>query len=580
VLAPDSTSLANSFLPVSGPGNVDSRLEISTSILSGTAGTPVTITAIPQLPWLVFGSLTVDTLAQFAPRPGATLGFFNAGMVFNRGGRLTALGEAGKAIRFRPWQASVAFNGLTFNNPGPGPNPALAPVAQSAMSYVRVDSATGSMGQPANGFCCQSAINAGDHHQLMIDSLVVHKAEQGAVWVGAPGSVMNHVIVDTTGLVSSGFTASYPAVSVGNDVTLRNSLVRRSGANGVFSNGTARLQNLRIVGSVGVALQAETGLLQGDLGSVRADSANAYAYRGNIQNLAMLAPDSATQASSFLPVSGPGNSDSRLEISGSTLVGAPGTPITLTTIPQLPWLVFGNVTIDTLAQLAPRPASTINFFNAGFTFNRGGFITALGEAGKQIRFKPYQASVTFNGLTFQNPGAGPNPALAPIAQSQFTYTRVDSATGSMGQPTNGFCCQAALNAGDHHRLLIDSMTVHKAEQGAVWSAAPATVINNLVVDTTGLVANGFTSTYAAVAVTTGVTLQNTLIRRSGATGLFSNGSARLQSVRVVGSVGVGLQAETGQLLGDLGSVRIDSANAYAYRGTIQNLAILAPDSTT
>jgi len=578
-LASDSTRQANSFIPTSGPGNVDSRLEISTSTLAGST-TPIVMTAIPQLPWLVFGSVTIDTLTTFAPRPAATIGFYNAGMVFNRGGVLQAIGEAGKTIRFRPWQGSVSFNGITFNNPGAGPNPALAPTAESQITFARVDSATGSMGQPPGGFCCQAALNAGDRHRLLVDSVTIHKAEQGAVWAAAPNSVINRVLVDTTGLVGSAFTATYPAVAIGGNVTLQNSLIRRSGANGLLSNSNGRIQNVRVVASVGVALQAESGQLQGDVGGLRADSANSYGYRGTIQNLATLAPDSASQKNTFVPASGPGNADSRLEISGSTLVGTSGSPVTLTAIPQLPWLVFGNVTIDTLAHLAPRPASTITFYNAGMVFQRGGYIDALGEAGKQITFRPYQANVFFNGMTFQNPGPGPNPALAPVAQSQFTYVRVDSATGSMGQPANGFCCQAAINAGDHHRVLIDSMFVHKSEQGAVWAGAPGSVLNHVIVDTTGLVSNGFTATYPAIAVTTGVTLQNALIRRSGAVGLFSNGGARLQNVRVVGSVQEGLQAETGQLLGDLGGVRVDSANAYQYRGTIQNLAIIAGDSTT
>src|SRR6185436_2251212 len=302
ILFPDS--LKQNSLKGNGRGD---SVFVTGGSLNGTS-----VVVRPDLPWLVSGAATIDTLAQLVVRPGARITFQNSYFAFQAGGTLDARGEVGKIITFTPAPGSN-FNGLVFHNPGAGGVPALAPTAVSRLSFVRVDSASG-LGATGSAICCAAAINGGDRHRLLIDSAIVRKSHQGAVFLSAPGSELKRSLIDTTGVAGNNYIASYVAVGLADGTLLQNSLVRRAGNTGVWTTGIgARLQNVRIVASTGVGLQAENGLLAGDMGSVHADSANAYAYRGSLQNLAVLAPDSTSLANSFLPVSGPGNVDSRLE---------------------------------------------------------------------------------------------------------------------------------------------------------------------------------------------------------------------------------------------------------------------------
>ena len=582
-------------------GNENDLAIITAGTLRGIPGThttaaPLVVEAIPGLRWQVHGSAIIDSLARLRARPAADFTFFNGNLSFQSGGNLEANGEAAKVITFRPVPGSGAnFNGLQFQNVGTTPNPNDNLTALSTLSFVRLDSASG-VGTPSGGIChvsCSAAINAGDRHRLMIDNARIHKAWSGAIYVNSPQSEIANTVVDTTGNVSSGYVTNTAAIALGERTLLRETLVHRSGNMGVHTTASpatdtsARLQNVRIVASLSAGLQADGGVLAGDLGSVRIDSANAYPFQGTIQNFATLARDAASQAF-FL-----GNADNAVVITAGTLRGNPvlhsQTPLTVVAIPALRWQVHGSAIIDSLARLQPQPGSDFTFVNGNFVFTSGGTLQAVGDAQNIIRFRPLPGSGTnFGGLQFQNVGSTPNPNDNLTAVSVLAFVRLDSATG-VGTPAGGIChvsCSAAINAGDRHRLLIDNARIHKAWSGAIYTNTPLTQITNSTIDTTGTVAAGYTTNTAALALGERVTLQSSLVYRSGHTGVYTvaspatDTSALLQNVRIVGSRSLGLQADQGVLAGDLGSVRIDSANVYPFQGTIQNFATLARDSVS
>ena len=565
-----------------------------TVFITGGALVGKTVVVRPDLPWVVSTQTTIDTLGVLVPRPGSALRFSSAGLVFQRGGTLDARGEAAKVISFAPLDNSSAnFFGLQFNNPGAAANPVNNPTAVSTLAFVRIDSTSG-QGTPGGGIChnsCVAGIISGDRHRVLVDNAVIRRSASGAIYLNTPGSQITNSTIDTTGTIGTNFTTNTAAVALGEQTLLQNVVVRRSGHVGVYvqaspaTDTAARLQNVRIVASQNIGLDASAGVIAGDHGSVRVDSANGASYRGTIQNLAALARDSVTQLRFR------GNVDDVAIITGGALRGTdgvhtPAAPLVLEAIPGLRWQIEGSPTIDTLAQLRPRAGSDFAFVHTSFTFSRGGTLNAAGEAGKVITFRPLNGN--FHGLQFNSPGAAPNPVNNPTATSTLTFVRVDSASG-VGTPSGGVChnsCSAAVNAGDRHRLLISNARVHKAWSGAIYMNTPGSQIVSSTVDTTGTPANNFTSNTAALALGERTLVQSTVVHRSGGVGIYAvaspatDTSARLQNVRIVASRGIGLQADLGVLAGDLGSVRIDSANVVPFQGSIQNFATIARDSVS
>ena len=539
-----------------------------TVFITGGALVGVTQVVRPDLPWVVSASLTIDTLAVLAPRPGARVLFENSAMLwFQRGGRLTAAGEPAKFIAFAPHNGS-GFGGLRFDSPGAGPNPALAPTVLSTMAYVRVDSASG---QGVNeGVCCfSSAIAGATRHRLELDSVIVRKAHNSAVLLNARRSFMRRSLIDTTGNIGSNYTTAQPALVLNDSARVENSLIARSGQNGIYVPGAgARLTSVRVVDSRGVALQADGGLLDSTSAGVRLDSANASPFHGRIENLGIVAGTAALQSANLL-----GNTDNRVQITGGSL-----TRDTVEAIPALRWVVQSTTTIDTLGRLVAQPGADISFMNSAMLwFQRGGHLNATGTPASFVRFRPTGPGEAFGGLRFDSPGAGPNPALAPTALSTMTYVRVDSASG---QGVNeGVCCFSSAIAGaTRHRLELDSVIVHKAFNTAVSLNARRSFLRRSWIDTTGNVASNWVTTQPAVVLNDSARVENSLIARSGQNGIYAPGTgARLTNVRVTDSEGVGLQADGGVIDSTSVGVRLD-LNAYPFHGRIENFGVVAGTS--
>ena len=543
-------------------GNTD-----NVAVIYGGNLTNKTVEVIPALRWQVSQSPNVDTLAVLQPQPGADITFTDGILHFTRGGTLNAVGTTTNFIRFRP-VAGYNWSGLRFDEPGPGAGGAGTwPYATSTMTYVRVDSAAGTSLNNYTTCCFSAAIAGALRHRLLLDSVIVHKAHNNAIWMNASGSYLKRSLIDTTGNIGSNYTTTHPALALGDSVTVENTLVRRSGYTGIYANQDfALFTNVRVVASLNVALQFDGGRINPASTNVRADSANAYPFYGRIENLGTIANTAALQTSNLL-----GNADNVAVIVGGTLTNR-----TLDVIPALRWQVTQSPNIDTLGVLQPQPGADIRFYDGILHFTRGGTLNAVGTSTNFIRFRPVAGS-NWSGLRFDEPGAGAGGAGTwPYATSTLTYVQVDSAAGTSLNNYSTCCFSAAIAGALRHRLLLDSVIVRKAQNNAIWMNASGSYIKRTLIDTTGNIGSNYTTTQAAIALGDSITVENTLVRRSGYTGIYANQDfALFTNVRVVASQNVALQLDGGTINPTSTGVRADSANAYPFYGRIQNFGIIA-----
>ncbi len=522
-----------------------------TLYVSGNGGVRNTIVTVrPDLPWRVTQLLQIDSAARLDVRPGATLLFFGGYLAMQNGGRLNARGTAALPVTFQLVPGG-SFNGLLFSDP-PLPGGAVPPpIDTSYIVNARISNASGIC-----GYWTCSAVSTYARHMVVIDSSVIRQSGSGGVGLAAPGSRISRSRVDTTGSP----TASYPGIFLGAKTLAESTTVRRSGNIGINADGdSSRVRAVRAVGSLGVGFQADDGRILADQGAVRADSANAYGFRGSIENLATLARDSASQV---LLV---GNADSILTITGGTL-----TRDTITAIPQLRWILESTIYIDTLGHFRPRPGARLSFYYSGITLQRGGTMDAHGQPGKLIRFEP-SGSTYFYGLRFDNPGGGGGPfATMPVALSTLINVRVDSATGQCAV----YGC-AAIATSDRHAVIVDSAHVRMSVSGAVHLAAAGSRISRSTIDTT------IGASYVALALGKNTLAESTTVRRSGSTGVYIGGAVndtvRIRALSILGNVGVGLHAEAGKVIADSASILI-TGSGYAFRGYVDNFAAIARDS--
>ena len=514
-----------------------------------------------DLPWVVSAVTYIDTLAQLVPRPGSRFLFNYGGLIFQRGGRMTAVGTSLDLIHFSPGQGGV-FYGLRFDSPGAGGIPANAPVAVSTMNYVRVDSAQ-SLGSN-DGIGYNAAVYGARRHRLFMDSTVMLMSYYAGAVLAAPGSIIRRSVVDTTGPASNNFVGSQPALILGDSVLVENTLVRRSGQIGLYALGThVDLRNVRVVASLDRGLSLEGGVLAPTTTGVRADSANSYPFYGRIENLAIVAGTGALQTANLM-----GNVNNRLILSGGTLANA-----TLEAHRDLPWRVDAQTNVDTLAQLRPLPGASLTFQNGGFIFQRGGTLSAVGTATDTIRFRS-DGNNAFYGLRFDSPGAGGVPANAPVAVSTMNYVQIDSAQGQSSNDGIGYT--AGVYGARRHRVQIENALLRKSYYAAAVLAAPQSYLRGALIDTTGPASSNYVASYPALILGDTVLVENTLVRRSGQIGLYALGAhVDLRNVRVVASLDRGLSLEGGVLAPTTTGLRADSANSYPFYGRIENLAIVA-----
>jgi len=499
MLARDSVTQVQNLIGTAG--NADNL-----AIVTGGALSRDTVAIIPQLRWRIDNPVYVDTLAQLKARPGARIDVNYWGLQFRQGGTLEAIGTPTNFVVFRATGVST-FYGLRFDSPGAGGIPANAPTAISTLQYVRVDSA---YGHGNDGIGHTAAISAGARHRVIADSVIVRKPYYGAFALSAKHSSIDRSLVDTTGAASSNFTTSEAAIVAGDSVSVHNTLVRRSGSIGIYTAGQAvDLQNVRVVASRDRALSLETGTLDARSTNVRADSANAYPFYGDVQNLAIIARDSLTQVTAFA-----GNVDSTLVVTGGLVARD-----TLVAIKERPWIVTQPTYFDTLSQFRPLPGARINVDYWGFEFQHGGTLLAVGTPTDTIRFRATGAS-TFYGLRFDSPGNLGPPANAPTAVSTLSYVRIDSA---YGHGNDGIGYNAGIAGGARHQLLIDNTWFRKPFYAAVALSAPGSYVTNSRIDTTGFASSNFTTSQPAVVLNDSTSLTNSVVFRSGDVGVLVDG---------------------------------------------------------
>ncbi|HYC50737.1 MAG TPA: hypothetical protein VEB19_06500 [Gemmatimonadaceae bacterium] len=521
-----------------------------------------TLTLRPDLRFVVLNEIVVDTQGVLNLRPGTRMAFQNAGIRVTNSGRLNARGTAAAPILFVP-RPGQTFYGFVFENPQiPAGGFTPQPRDTSYLTNVRVDSA-------GNGYCgigACGAVNTYDRHMVVIDSATFRYAFNAAVALNTSGSRISRSLIDTTGNP----TSSYPALYLGGGTLAESLTVRRSGQNGIAVGGavtdSVRLRGVRIEDSEGVGLLAEGARIVGDSGSVTS-IANAYGYRGYIDSWAALARDSIAQLN-FL-----GNSDNRVEIVGRSdrrFVGRPGRIDSLRVIPQLPWMVINDMYVDTLARLVPSPGSRVGFWSGYIHFTRGGQLHSRGTATAPVVLEKWSASSgIFNGIQFANRGGTGRDTSVLI--NTHVRTIESCLSGSLG-------C-ATLATQDRHVLIVDSSSVDQSTYTAVSLAAHGSRISRSIIDNSGQ-----PTSYAGLELGRGTLAETTTVRNSRGTGVIVGGSIteptdtiRLRGLTILNSGGVALHAEGGRIVGDSGSV-VATGNGYAFRGFIDNFAVLARDS--
>src|SRR5689334_17215679 len=116
---------------------------------------------------------------------------------------------------------------------------------------------------------------------------------------------------------------------------------------------------------------------------------------------------------------------------------------------------------------------------------------------------------------FYSPGAGGNPfSTAPRDTSYLVNVRVDSSRSQCCGDTYNY---AAINGQNRPILFMDSVTDHKAFDGAVVLSARGSRLSRSTIDTTGMP----TSSYSAVVLGDSTLLEQTLVRRSGNVGVYA-----------------------------------------------------------
>lgn len=531
-----------------------------TLFITGGSFRNTTLTARPDLPWVVTSEIQVDSLARLEIRPGTIMKFANGGLRVRNSGRLAARGTAALPIAFRP-VAQNTFYGLVFENP-PLPGGTVPPPASVDTSYltnVQVDSASGNCGMLSCG-----AISTYDRHVVIIDSTIVRLSQYyGGITLAAPGSRISRSRIDTTGNPTSG----YAALTLGNKTLAETVTIERSGSDGLWINGdSVNIRGMVVRNSVGVGIRADGGRLLGDSAGVTL-TGNAYAFLGYIDNFAVLARDSVAQLNML------GNDQDLAVIIGRSdrrFTGRPGRLDTLKVIPQLPWQVQNDAYVDTLARLVPSPGARVGFSSGYLIFSRGGRLISRGTTAAPIVFEKQSAtSGGFTGIQFQNAGG------AGLDTSYIVNTHVRTIESCLGATLG---C-ATLATHDRHVLIVDSSTVSQATYTAVSLAAPGSRISRSLIDVAGQ-----TSSYPALDLGRATLAESTTVQNARGTGVQVSGSItavadtiRLRALNILNSGGVALQAEGGRIVGDSASVTT-SGNAYAFRGYIDNFAVLARDS--
>ncbi|HEU4886191.1 MAG TPA: right-handed parallel beta-helix repeat-containing protein [Longimicrobium sp.] len=396
--------------------------------------------------------------------PGTVLCFVNASWLSaDHGGRLVAEGRDTARIVFTAADPANWWQGVRlFGSPG----------SASVLKHVRMEYASG-------------ALTSSGDHAAVIDSSVFRQNGYALSLFGR-GSRISRSRVDTT--TTPWATA---AATIGTQVTFEQNVIRGAAGVGLAVMGIHGVSLLggRIEGSGGVGLRVTTtGAGFVSTAPVRVVGGASYPAELVVSAFPRIYTTVAQQDSLL------GNARDTLVVTGGLLqqFAYP--------TQALPWHVVGDIQVQNIGILAPKPGATLVFDeDVGIHADYGGRVVARGTATAPVLFTAADAAAGWDGVWLYG-----TPALS----SYLTNVRMEHTT------------RTAVHAFDGHVLAIDSAVFRQNGAAAVLYAANSRISRSRVDTTTW-------SARPAVQLGYNTTLESTLIRGSAWYGLVVDRAAVL-----------------------------------------------------
>ena len=563
----------NVLQTISGICSITDPLQNGTTHTGGTITADTTWTKATS-PHMVTSDLDVSGGAVLTIEPGVIvcLGYF-VDLDFINGARLVARGSPTDSIVFAAIDAANQWGRLGFYG------------APADTSYVT--NAVMEDGGRATGL-----VEVGNTHPVVVDSSMIVRSMSRAVYSNAPGvrisrttidgTLYEGVYLDNTGLLEESTVLNsgtgYDGVWIrASNTIVRDFLISNSGRHGLHVDccytGVQVLRG-RIEASAQEGLYVTATLAA--LSDVRVTGSGSYGFRGPIQNLAMLAPDSAAQDSLK------GNTRDTLVVTGGTITG-----VEQVVRPDLPWRVEGGFSVHGaggLLRVLPG-ASLAMGTGARIYFDNGADLWARGTPSDSVRFTSISPTDYWPGLQFNSPPE-PDPFSLPPPDTSYITNAVVERGG-----LNGW---RVIQSEEKHVVLIDSARVSDMHYyGPYLNSSGSRISRSVVGPNTageGIYLAGGTVldsvTVRAIAEDAidvnghNVVVEDFQIDSAGRHGLevrcCSWSGIRVERGRILASGGEGLRALSP--LTALSQVDVSGSGSYGFRGLAQNLNKLAPDS--
>ncbi len=524
-------------------GNARDTLVILDGSLKGELDAFDNVTAVdtlvvrPDLPWRLSGNVRFDSASLMVVEPGASVTLDGSVLLQFSPGRLLAEGTEADTILFRAAHPLEQWAGLLFQR---------TPADTSRLSYVRVEDSSG-MDRP------HPAVSTSASHPITLHHVVIKRSEGWAVELGAPGSRMVDVTVDTI----TGDNAE-PAVKLSAAVTLENTVIRGARTGGLEVDAdSVRLVGLSVLESAGYGLQLSSWVQPDTLADIRVTGGQGVPFRGPVQALAMLDQDSLT-----------GNVRDTLVLNGGTVRGEIDGSGTITRIdtlfarPILPWRVEGGVVFDSASALYAEPGALVTVDGSARIDFEHGRLLSMGTAADPVRFGPASTGQTWHGLyLYGNPG-----------DTSYVRNTIIEYAGRAGWE------DVAVTGTGEAPLVIDSTVIRQSATRALVLGAQGSRITRSVIDTTHSTPSGV----AAVELTDASTsMHGTVVRGAAGVGVFvANDEVTVDSSEITLSGMEGMQIGDSFYLSDPATVTVEYCNFVDNAGIgMENFHSVTMDAT-
>ncbi len=496
-----------------------------------------TIRVVPELPWLIDSTPTVDSAAVLYLEPGAVVRLGLGDRINFHSGRLVSAATSSEPARFTGDPAE-RWVGLEFGG---------EPRDTSFLRNVILENGANTSYWP------YTAVNVHDApHVVVIDSVTFRQMEGNAIVLNSNGSRILNTVFDTINAHSYNAAVDILADSV----LVQNVVVRDPDGPGMYISGAGvTIDGLRIEGADELGLTANGPDLAAASG-VRITGGAGYPVDVSITNLEALCPTPADQDSLL------GNAKDTLLVRGGRLKGELdvfGTPQAVDTLvvrAGVPWRVGSTITIDSAAVLLPEPGSRIALDENVRIDLYPGRLVAEGTEADPVVITASHPLQQGGGLYFQG---------TPGDTSYLLHVRLEYLAGAWPN--------AAVYTGATYPVVLEHVFIKRPEDRALHLAAPGTRVLDVYVDSAG----GSASGRSVVDIHAAVTVDSLTVFHPEASGVsvFADGVV-LRDVRIEEALGIGLDIDPGYTLAEADHVVVTNGRSYGLQIPPQNLPILAP----